>query len=72
MLVLSVPQSITPAKLPPLGYLDEQRLTQSTKITLVGYGTREKIVVKGEGFEFPFDGNREYATAPSTPSLRSG
>lgn len=59
---LSTPvTSIVPAELPPLGYLDTVGLTQSTKMTVVGFGTREKIVVKGEGPVFPFDGSREYA-----------
>jgi secreted trypsin-like serine protease len=52
---------ITPAELPPLGYLDTAGLKQSTKITVVGYGTREKEVVQGEGPTFPFEGSREYA-----------
>ncbi|HEX2304361.1 MAG TPA: trypsin-like serine protease [Gaiella sp.] len=52
---------ITPAKLPPLGYLDTLDLKQSTKMTVVGYGTREQEVVKGEGPTFPFEGSREYA-----------
>jgi secreted trypsin-like serine protease len=52
---------VEPAKLPPLGYLDTLGLTQSTRLTTVGYGTREKEVVKGEGPTFPFEGNREYA-----------
>jgi secreted trypsin-like serine protease len=53
--------NITPAKLPPLGYLDTVGLKQSTKMTVVGYGTREQEVVKGEGPIFPFEGSREYA-----------
>lgn len=53
--------NIVPAQLPPLGYLDTVGLKQSTKMTVVGYGTREKVVVKGEGPTFPFDGSREYA-----------
>ena len=52
---------IDPAELPPLGYLDTLGLTQSTRLTTVGYGTREQEVVKGEGPTFPFEGNREYA-----------
>jgi secreted trypsin-like serine protease len=52
---------ITPAKLPPLGYLDTVGLSQDTKMTVVGYGTREQEVVKGEGPTFPFEGSREYA-----------
>lgn len=52
---------ITPAELPPLGYLDTLDLTQDTKMTVVGFGTREMVVVKGQGPEFPFDGSREHA-----------
>jgi secreted trypsin-like serine protease len=52
---------ITPAKLPPLGYLDTAGLNQDTKMTVVGYGTREQEVVKGVGPTFPFEGSREYA-----------
>ena len=47
---------ITPAELPPLGYLDTVGLTQASKMTVVGFGTREKVVGKGEGPVFPFDG----------------
>lgn len=49
---------ITPAALPPLGYLDTIPFTQSTRLTVVGYGTQEKL--KGKP-EFPFEGDRWYA-----------
>ncbi len=62
VMILSVPVStIEPAQLPPLGYLDTLPLDQSTKLTVVGYGTSEKIIVKGEnGPQFPFEGDRGY------------
>ena len=53
--------TIAPASLPPLGYLDTLSLSQRTKLTVVGYGTSEKIIVKGEnGPQFPFEGDRGY------------
>jgi secreted trypsin-like serine protease len=61
VMVLSTPSAITPAQLPQLGYLDTLSLTQSTKLTVVGYGTSEKVIVKGEnGPQFPFEGDRGY------------
>lgn len=51
---------ITPAPLPPLGYLDSVGLTQASKMTVVGYGTREQVVGNGPP-TFPFEGSREYA-----------
>jgi secreted trypsin-like serine protease len=62
VMVLSTPVlTITPAQLPPPGYLDTLPLAQSTKLTVVGYGTSEKVIVKGEnGPQFPFAGNRGY------------
>jgi secreted trypsin-like serine protease len=61
VMVLSTPQTIAPAQLPPLGYLDTLGLNQSTRLTVVGYGTSEKVIVKGEnGPQFPFDGDRGY------------
>jgi hypothetical protein len=62
VMVLSTPvTTITPAQLPPLGYLDTLGLTQSTRLTVVGYGTSEKVIVKGEnGPQFPFEGDRGY------------
>jgi Trypsin len=53
---------ITPAKVPTqVGYLETLGLDQSTRLTVVGYGTSEKVIVKGEnGPQFPFDGNRGY------------
>jgi trypsin len=62
VMVLSTPvTNITPAQLPPLGYLDSLGLDQSTKLTVVGYGTSEKVIIKGEnGPQFPFEGDRGY------------
>jgi secreted trypsin-like serine protease len=62
VMVLSTPVlTITPAQLPPLGYLDTLPLAQSTKLTVVGYGTTEKVIVKGEnGPQFPFPASRGY------------
>jgi secreted trypsin-like serine protease len=62
VMVLSTPvTTITPAQLPPLGYLDTLGLNQSTRLTVVGYGTSEKVIVKGEnGPQFPFEGDRGY------------
>lgn len=62
VMVLSSPvTTIAPAALPPLGYLDTLPLNQSTKLTVVGYGTSEKVIVKGEnGPQFPFEGDRGY------------
>jgi Trypsin len=60
-------QGITPAGLPSLGYLDGLKssgaLTQQSKFTSVGYGTHEKVVVKGSGPDWPFEGDREYAVS---------
>ena len=51
---------ITPASVPKtVGYLDTLDLRDSL-FTTVGYGTREKVVVKREGPTFPFEGSREY------------
>jgi hypothetical protein len=64
VIVLSTPVAgITPAALPPLGYLDGLHAAgalQGASFTSVGYGTEEKLVVKGVGPTFPFDGDREY------------
>jgi secreted trypsin-like serine protease len=63
VMILRTPvTTIAPAALPPsVGYLDTLGLTQSSKLTVVGYGTSEKVIVKGEnGPQFPFDGNRGY------------
>jgi secreted trypsin-like serine protease len=51
---------VEPAELPELGYLDTVPLRQGTELTTVGYGTSEKVVVKGEGPTFPFAGDRWY------------
>jgi secreted trypsin-like serine protease len=48
---------ITPAELPELGELDDIPFTQDTKLTVVGYGTSEKL--KGKP-SFPFTGDRGY------------
>ena len=63
---------ITPAKLPPLGYLDTLDLKQSTKMTVVGYGTREQEVVKGEVRRSRSKAAASTRSAPSTRSRRSG
>jgi len=63
VMVLSTPvTNITPAQLPKtVGYLDTLGLKQGTRLTVVGYGTSEKVIVKGEnGPQFPFDGDRGY------------
>jgi secreted trypsin-like serine protease len=63
VLTLATPvTTIAPAQLPKTtGYLDTLGLGQSTRFTVVGYGTSEKVIVKGEnGPQFPFDGNRGY------------
>ena len=44
---LATPVGITPAELPPLGYLDTVGLNQASKMTVVGYGTREQVVGHG-------------------------
>ena len=66
-IVLDEPVGITPAGLPELGYLDGLKssgaLTQQTRFTVVGYGTHEKVVVKGSGPTFPFEGDREFAVS---------
>ncbi len=58
----AVPASIVPAQLPKtVGYLDGLGPDQDTKLTVVGYGTSEKVIVKGEnGPQFPFEGDRGY------------
>jgi secreted trypsin-like serine protease len=62
VMVLKTPQTIAPASVPSsVGYLDTLGLDQNTKLTVVGYGTSEKIIVKGEnGPQFPFEGDRGY------------
>jgi secreted trypsin-like serine protease len=62
VLVLSHPvNGITPAQLPALGDLDTLPFDQSTRLTVVGYGTSEKVIVKGEnGPQFAFTGDRGY------------
>jgi secreted trypsin-like serine protease len=53
---------ITPAQVPTsVGYLDTLGLDQKTRLTVVGYGTSEKEIIKGEnGPQFPFEGDRGY------------
>src|SRR5262249_26984785 len=63
VMVLAQPVAgITPAIVPKsVGYLDTLSLDQQTRLTVVGYGTSEKEIVKGQnGPQFPFDGNRGY------------
>ena len=62
VMVLETPVTLTPASVPPqVGYLDTLGLDQTTKLTVVGYGTSEKIIIKGEnGPQFPFEGDRGY------------
>jgi hypothetical protein len=62
VMALSTPvTNIAPAQLPPLGYLSSLGFSQSTKLTIVGYGTSEKVIVKGQkGPQFPFTGDRGY------------
>ena len=62
VMVLSQPVTgITPARLPALGELDTIPFDQSTRLTVVGYGTSEKVIVKGEnGPQFGFTGDRGY------------
>ena len=56
------PATITPAQVPTtVGYLNTLGLNQKTRLTVVGYGTSEQIIVKGEnGPQFPFEGDRGY------------
>jgi len=61
MVLSTAATGIRPAQLPPLGYLDSLPLNQQTKFTVVGYGTSEKVVIKGQnGPQFPFTGDRGY------------
>src|SRR6476660_8126440 len=62
-MILSTPvTTIAAAALPPrVGYLDKLGLKQSSKLTVVGYGTSQKVIVKGaKGPQFPFSGDRGY------------
>jgi secreted trypsin-like serine protease len=54
--------NITPASVPrTVGYLDTLGLDQRTKLTVVGYGTSEQVIIKGEnGPQFPYEGDRGY------------
>jgi len=63
VMVLGTPvTSIAPASVPTrVGYLNTLGLNQQTRLTVVGYGTSEQIIVKGEnGPQFPFEGDRGY------------
>jgi secreted trypsin-like serine protease len=63
VMVLKTPvTTIAPASVPPrVGYLDGLGLNQKTRLTVVGYGTSEQIIIKGEnGPQFPFEGDRGY------------
>jgi len=56
-------QGITPAHVAPLGLLDglkDAHALNSQSYLNVGYGTSEKVVVKGSGPDFPFDGLRKW------------
>ena len=61
-LAQAAPATIPFAQVPKsVGYLDTLGLSQSTQLTVVGYGTSEKVIVKGEnGPQFPFEGDRGY------------
>ena len=54
--------NITPAQVPKqVGYLNTLGLNQGTRLTVVGYGTSEKVIIKGEnGPQFPYEGDRGY------------
>jgi secreted trypsin-like serine protease len=63
VMILATPVTgITPATLPPkVGFLDSLPLNQQTLLTVVGYGTSEQVIIKGEqGPQFPFEGDRGY------------
>lgn len=63
VMILSTPvHNITPAQVPKtVSYLDTLGLNQRSRLTVVGYGTSEKIIIKGEnGPQFPFEGDRGY------------
>ena len=62
MVLKSAVTGIPPASVPTrVVYLDTLGLNQKTKLTVVGYGTSEKVIVKGEqGPQFPFTGDRGY------------
>lgn len=63
VMVLKTPvTTITPAAVPTeIGYLDTLGMNQQTKLTVVGYGTSEKVIIKGEnGPQFPYEGDRGY------------
>jgi len=63
VVVLDKPvRNITPARLAPLGFLDSQTLTSSTKFTSVGYGGQEPTNEPGPGGPvIAFEDVREYS-----------
>ena len=62
VVVLDKPVHITPARLAPLGFLDSQTLTPSTKFTSVGYGGQEPTNEPGPGGPvITFEDVREYS-----------
>lgn len=62
MVLGSAVTNITPAQVPKsVGYLNTLGLNQSTRLTVVGYGTSEQVIIKGEnGPQFPYEGDRGY------------
>jgi secreted trypsin-like serine protease len=62
MVLGSAVTNIAPAQVPKsVGYLNTLGLNQSTLLTVVGYGTSEQEIIKGEqGPQFPFEGDRGY------------
>ena len=57
---------ITPATLPPLGFLDGLRdahALDGATFTNVGYGSSEQVVVPGTGPTFAFDGIRKFTVS---------
>lgn len=66
VMVLSRPVTgITPAALPPLGYLDRAGLRRSSRLTVVGYGTSEQVTGGGPP-RFPDTSGRWYAVGGFT------
>jgi hypothetical protein len=55
-------RNIDPSQLAPLGFLDKQTLSSSTKFTAVGYGGQEPVNEPGGGGPvIAFEDQREYA-----------
>ena len=67
LVLLDAPvQGIAPATLAPRHLLDELKsahVLDDMLYTNVGYGTSEKVVVKGSGPDFPFDGTRKWTVS---------